>query len=109
MAQQFLIVDKPNPTPGREGGIIINENFTELYTEGANIRNTRARVRYTSVMTATYVITDNELVLGHNIFGVNYAGIVLITLPAGIDSDKLITINDESGQVGTNKIFINVA
>lgn len=109
MPQQLLIVDPPDPTPGRDGGVIINENFTELYSGSEQIRNTRARVKFTPVTTATYIITDNELVLGHNIFGVNYAGAVVITLPAGIDPDKLIIINDESGLAGTNNITIEVA
>ena len=109
MPQQILIVDPPDPTAGRDGGIIINENFTELYSGSEQIRNTRARVKFTPVTTATYIITDNELVLGHNIFGVNYAGAVAITLPAGIDSDKLIIINDESGHADINNIVTNVA
>lgn len=113
MAQQLLdlglVEGDGTGDGGRVGGTKINENFTELYTEGANLRNTRARVRFTAVTTATLVIADNDLVLGHNIFGVNYAGAVTITLPAGIDSDKIIVINDESGLAGTNNITIQVA
>ena len=113
MAQQLLdlgtVEGDGTGDGGREGGTKINENFTELYTESSNIRNTRARVRFTPITTATYVITDNELVLGHNIFGVNYAGLVFITCPAGIDSDKIITIKDESGLSGINNIELNVA
>ena len=87
---------------GREGGQKINDMFTELYA-------TRAQVSYTAITTATRVITDAELILGTNIFGVNYAGEVTITLPANIDSTKMIVINDESGKAGTNNITIQVA
>ena len=102
MAQQFIIVDQPNPTSGRDGGIIINENFTELYS-------IIAQVKYTEITTATRVITDAELVVGTNIFGVNFVSDVTITLPAGIASNKIIVINDESGNAGINNITIQVA
>lgn len=103
MAQQLINVgsspgDRTGDS-GRDGGIKINDNFTELYA-------TRAQVLYTSITTASYAITDAELVLGTNIFGVNYAGEVSITLPPNIDSNKIITINDESGLAGTNNIII---
>ena len=113
MAQQLIdvgsVANDGTGDTGRDGGIKINENFTELYNEASQIRNTRARIRFTAVTTATLVIADNDLVLGHNIFGVNFAGDVSITLPAGIDSDKIIVINDESGLAGTNNITLNVA
>lgn len=87
---------------GRDGAIKINANFTDLYT-------TRTQVNYTAITAATYVMTDAELVLGTNIFGVNYAGAVSITVPDNIDSNKIIVINDESGLAGTNNITITVA
>lgn len=92
--------DKTGDT-GREGGVKINAMFTELYGF--------AQVAYTAVTTATRVITDTELVIGTNIFGVNFAGAVTITLPTGVDSNKIIVINDESGLAGTNNITIQVA
>ena len=106
MAQQLINVgttanDGTGDT-GRVGGIKINDNFTDLYA-------TRAQIQRIAVTTATRVITDAELVLGHNIFGVNFAGAVTITLPTGLDSNKLIVINDESGSAGTNNITIQVA
>ena len=87
---------------GRDAFTKVNDMFTDLYT-------TRAQIQRIAVTTATKIITDAELVLGHNIFGVNYAGAVTITLPTGIDSNKLIVINDESGSAGTNNITIEVA
>ena len=108
MAQQLIITDPPGD-PGQVGGVKINENFTELYTEASQNQNVRARVNFTAVTTATYIITANELQVGHNIFGVNYPGEVTITCPAGIQSDRIIIIKDESGQAGTNKILLNVA
>ena len=106
MAQQSINVgsaanDGTGDT-GRVAFIKVNDNFTDLY-------NIKAQVKFTAVTTATRVITDAELVLGKNIFGVNYAGAVTITLPAGIDSDKIIVINDESGLAGTNNITLQAA
>ena len=72
-------------------------------------KNQAESVRYTAVTTDTYVMTTDELYTGINIFGVNYAGAVTITLPASIDSNKIIVINDESGAAGTNNITITVA
>lgn len=100
MAQQLLITTPPG-TPGAAGGDMINDNFTELYA-------TRAQVQYTQITTASKTVLDSELVLGHNIFGVNYAGAVTISLPANIDSDKLVIIKDESGSAGANNITVNV-
>lgn len=91
-----------NGDPGRVAFDKVNKMFTELYS-------IKAQVKFTEITTATYIITANELQVGYNIFGVNYVGIVLITLPAGIQSDRLIIINDESGQAGTNNILLNVA
>jgi len=106
MAQQILNLgaaeNDGTGTPGRSGGQIINDNFTELYA-------IKAQVSYIAITTATRIITDAELVLGTNIFGVNYAGAVTITLPADIDSNKVIVINDESGAAGTNNITLQVA
>ena len=113
MAQQLLdlglVEGDRTGDGGREGGQKINENFTELYDETTQNQNVRARVKFTAVTTATYIITDNELQIGHNIFGVNYLGAVTITLPSGIQSDRIIVINDESGLAGTNNITLNVA
>jgi len=105
MAQQLIDVgdragDKTGDK-GRDAFIKVNENTTELYA-------TRAQVKHTVVNAARYTITDAELVLGHNIFGVNRAGPVTITLPINIDSNKLITVNDESGQAGANNITLQV-
>lgn len=79
----------------------VNDNFTELYTE-------KGGIQYTAVTTASHAIVDADLIVGHNIFGVNYAGAVSITIPQGIASNKLIVINDESGNAGTNNITVSV-
>ena len=86
---------------GRVGGQKINAMFTELYGF--------AQVNYTPITTATYTVTDAELVVGTNIFGVNYAGAVTVTLPETTENNKMIVINDESGAAGANNITIEVA
>lgn len=105
MAQQLIDIgvaeDTQTGDPGRTVCIKVNENTTELYA-------IKAQVQFTAITTATRVITDDELVLGKNIFGVNYGGAVSVILPAGIDSNKIIIINDESGLAGTNNIIISV-
>ena len=105
MALQLIdIGSSPNDGQGesvREAFDKCNDNSTELYA-------IKAQVNYTQITTASRAILDSELVLGHNIFGVNHAGAVAITLPANIDSNKLVIINDESGQAGANNITITV-
>jgi len=68
-----------------------------------------AGVKYTHVSAAEYTFTDKDLVEGMNIFGVNYAGAVTITLPAQIKPEKIIIIKDESGNAGANNITIQTA
>ena len=101
MGIDLIDLGPTTPDGGKEGGTKINNMFTELYGF--------SQVAYTAVTTATRVITNVELVIGTNIFGVNYAGAVTITLPANIDSNKIIIINDESGLAGANNITLSVA
>ena len=105
MAQQLInigtVAGDGTGDPGRVAFDKANDNFTDLYA-------TRAQVKHTAIRTATRVITDAELVLGMNMFGVSYPGDVSILLPVNIDSNKLIIINDESGLAGTNNITITV-
>jgi len=68
-----------------------------------------SEVHYTQVTSTPYTITAASLVFGVNIFGVNVAGPASIILPASIDTAKLIVIDDESGNAGTNSITITTA
>lgn len=68
-----------------------------------------AFTKYTAITSTPYIITDAELIPGHNIFGVNVAGAVEIIIPDSIASTKIIVINDESGNAGSNNITIRVA
>ena len=63
---------------------------------------------YVSITTAEYHINKNQLDLGMNIFGVNFAGDVTIYLPQKIDTRSHIIINDESASAATNNITIQV-
>jgi len=105
MAQQLVNIgsspDDGTGDTGRAAFKKVNDNFTELYGF--------AQVNYTAITTDTYAITDAELVVGTNIFGVNYAGAVAITLPDNIASTKIIVVNDESGDSNTNNITLTVA
>ena len=62
----------------------------------------------TTITSATYVINKNELKAGTNIFGVNFAGTVTITLPPIHHriKDKIIVIKDESGNASSNIITV---
>lgn len=73
------------------------------------LRKPSSAVSYEQITASTYTITDAELAKGFNIYGVNYAGAVTITLPSTTTTDKIIVINDESGLAGTNNITIQVA
>lgn len=63
-------------------------------------------VKYVKIETATYRITRSSLIVGTNIFGVNFSGDVEVLLPSGIDQNIIIVIKDESNNAGTNNITI---
>lgn len=63
-------------------------------------------VRYTPVQAANFTINRNSLIVGTNIFGVNFAGDVEIILPSGIDKNIIIVVKDESNDASTNNITI---
>ena len=63
-------------------------------------------VKYTKIEQAEFKISKYSLIDGHNIFGVNYAGDVTITIPNGVQPTQLIVINDESGNASTNNITV---
>lgn len=63
-------------------------------------------VRYFNFKQAEITLTASNLIVGHNIIGVDYPGNVTIWLPADLDPRKIITIKDESGQAGTSNINV---
>ena len=63
-------------------------------------------VRYTPVQAANFKINRNSLIVGTNIFGVNFAGDVEVILPSGIDKNIILVVKDESNNAGTNNITI---
>lgn len=63
-------------------------------------------VRYTAVQAASFKINRSALIVGTNLFGVNFAGDVELILPSGIDTNIIIVIKDESNDASTNNITI---
>ena len=63
-------------------------------------------VKYRSVTSNEFTISKNSLIRGINIFGVNYNGDVTIYLPSSSAPDRLIYVNDESGNASGNNITI---
>jgi len=61
-------------------------------------------VQYTKIQQAEYQITRSQLIDGLNIFGVDYAGAVTVTLPKDIKPTQLVSFKDESGSAGSNNI-----
>jgi len=55
----------------------------------------------TLVTTPTYTVDDNDYYIG-----VNYAGPVTITLPASVNSGRMLIIKDEDGDAETNPITV---
>lgn len=106
MSQQLLDLgtgpDSGDGDPGRVGGQKINENFSDLYA-------IKGEITYTPINQSAYTITYDELIVGVNVFGVNYNGAVSVLLPSFVESNKFIVINDESGTVVANPITIGVA
>lgn len=56
----------------------------------------------TLVNTNTYTVVDSDYYIG-----VNYAGPVTITIPAGISSGREVVIKDESGNCETHNIIVS--
>lgn len=56
----------------------------------------------TLVTTNTYTVVDSDYYIG-----VNYAGPVTITIPAGISSGREVVIKDESGNCETHNITVS--
>ncbi len=63
-------------------------------------------VKYTPIQAANFKILRGSLILGTNIFGVNFAGDVEVILPSGIDNNIIIVVKDESNNASTNNITI---
>ena len=82
------------------------EPNTIIHSAGGS---SEASVKYTAITTATYTILDGDLIEGTNIFGVNFAGAVTITVPSIVDSLKLILVKDESLSAGVNPITVVAA
>lgn len=64
--------------------------------------------KYFAVETAAYTISQKQTIPGLNIFGVNYAGAVTITVPESLPLDRVLIFNDESGSAGSNTITVQV-
>jgi len=63
-------------------------------------------VKYIPIQAATFKVNRQALIVGTNIFGVNFAGDVEVILPSGISKNILIVIKDESNNASTNNITI---
>lgn len=53
-------------------------------------------VRYTNISTTPYYISKADLIVGHNVFGVNAGADATVYLPSEVEPTKLIVINNES-------------
>jgi len=62
--------------------------------------------KYIQVSQSVYTVVAADLIDGHNIFGINYAGAVTVIIPDVVEETNIIIIKDESGQAGTNNITI---
>lgn len=71
-------------------------------------RSTSKNVRYRLVTTTPFTITLSMLKAGINIFGFNVGSPVLVNLPAWMPDDRIIVINDESGNASTYPITTQV-
>ena len=63
-------------------------------------------VQYTKVTSTPHTVTDDDLIQGINILGVDVGTDVTINLPATPSEGKLIFVNDESDAAATNNITI---
>ncbi len=96
--------DLENPSNLLDGWMVQAENFVVIQDgwfvmDEINpfeiIHNT------TLVTTNTYTVIDSDYYIG-----INYAGPVTITIPAGISSGREVVIKDESGNCETHNITV---
>lgn len=102
---------------GNDGNDVSLEEVIKLIKEELDKRpssptpvvgGTGQTVKYRQVTTATYNITNSSAIRGINLYGVNFAGDVTIYLPQNLSKEKLIYINDESGNASSNNITVEV-
>lgn len=62
--------------------------------------------KYILVTQAVFRVSRQSLTLGHNLFGVNFAGDVTIFLPANIDKRSIVIVKDESNNAGAFNITV---
>lgn len=98
--------------------IVKEDSLSELREELKKLKNNQQKfsigggtssgegVKYVAVRQAEYKISKNELLdNGITIFGVNFAGVVNITIPQP-KKNQIVYINDESGSADSNNIVV---
>jgi hypothetical protein len=86
----FVYIDDGDSSQWVEISVVPSSNLTPVY-------------HTTSVTTSSYQATSLDYYIG-----VNYAGIVTITLPDSPSTGKTITVKDESGQAGYANRYIEI-
>ncbi len=80
--------------------------WVEAVAQQANGGGGLESVKETPVAQASFKITRKSLIVGTNIYGVNFAGDVEFILPSGIDKNIIIVVKDESNDASTNNITV---
>lgn len=62
--------------------------------EGAT-RRSFPPVKFTAVTTTSYTVNASDLIVGHNIFGVDAGGDTTVKIPSSVPSTKIIVVNNE--------------
>jgi hypothetical protein len=86
----FVYIDDGDSSQWVEISVVPSSNLTPVY-------------HTTSVISSSYQVTSLDYYIG-----VNYAGIVTITLPDSPSTGKTITVKDESGQAGYANRYIEI-
>lgn len=63
-------------------------------------------VKYIPIRAATYTLKATQTIAGTNVLGVDFDGDVTITIPDNLRSDRILVVNDESGNAGANNITV---
>ena len=64
-------------------------------------------IKYTEVLTTTYTVQESDLIVGHNIYGVDSGGDSVVYLPTITDPTKIVVVSNE--MTGTSFIVTTQA
>ena len=63
---------------------------------GGGSGNSTPPVKYTKVETVEYTIQEDDLIVGHNLYGIDASDNATVFIPDTVDPTKIVVVNNES-------------